>query len=287
MPETTKPPVTPIDGRTRVVVILAYPTHHVRTPAFFNARAAALGLNAVLVPWQISPEQLPGALAGLRQVENLAGVIVTVPHKQQMARLCDELEGVAADLGVCNVARRTPDGRFVGRMFDGVGFVAGMRAEGIDAAGKRALLLGAGGAATAVAAALLDAGVAQLTIVNRSRDKADSLVAQLKAKRPGAPVASAASPAGQWDLVVNGTSLGLKPDDPLPLDPATLGAHSIVAEVIMQPAQTRLLLAAKARGCRIHLGEHMVTAQIDLLVDYLLGMPAGEESVGSGERGAG
>ncbi|WP_454733508.1 MULTISPECIES: shikimate dehydrogenase family protein [Cupriavidus] len=277
MPETnppaTSPAVSPIDGRTRVVVILAYPAHHVRTPAFFNARAAALGRNAVLVPWQVSPAQLPGALAGLRAVENLAGVIVTVPHKQEVARLCDELEGVAADLGVCNVARRTPDGRFVGRVFDGVGFVAGLRAQGIDPAGKRTLLLGAGGAATAVAAALLDAGVAQLAIVNRSRGKADALAAQLKAKRPGAAVASAAGPAGDWDLIVNGTSLGLKPDDPLPLDPALLRPETIVAEVIMQPAQTPLLLAAKARGCRIHLGEHMVTAQIDLLADYLLGTP--------------
>ena len=80
-------------------------------------------------------------------------------------------------------------------------------------------------------------------------------------------------PAGDWDLIVNGTSLGLKHDDPLPLDPALLRPETIVAEVIMQPAQTPLLLAARARGCRIHLGEHMVTAQIDLLADYLLGTP--------------
>ncbi|MGO4809331.1 shikimate dehydrogenase [Cupriavidus sp. 2MCAB6] len=271
MSETSSLPVAPIDGRTRVVVILAYPTHHVRTPTFFNARVAALGLNAVLVPWKVSPAQLPAALEGLRLVENLAGVIVTVPHKQQMAALCDGLEGIAAHLGVCNVARRTPDGRFIGRMYDGVGFVTGLRGQGIDPAGKRALLLGAGGAATAVAAALLDAGVRQLTIVNRTRDKADLLVAQLKAKRPDAAVGSAEGAAGQWDLIVNGTSLGLKPEDPLPLDPVLLDPSSLVAEVIMQPAETALLLAAKARGCRIHRGEHMVTAQIDLLVDYLLG----------------
>lgn len=277
MSESSKLPVTLIDGRTRVVVILAYPTHHVRTPAFFNARAAALGLNAVLVPWQVSPEQLPEALEGLRQVENLAGVIVTVPHKQRMAQLCDALEGIAADLEVCNVARRTADGRFVGRMYDGVGFVAGLCGQGIDPAGKRVLLLGAGGAATAVAAALLDAGARQLTIVNRTRDKADVLVAQLKVSRPDAAVTSAESTAGYWDLIVNGTSLGLKPDDPLPMDPATLDPHSIVAEVIMQPAETPLLLAAKARGSRIHRGEHMVTAQIDLLLDYLLGNLAGQE----------
>jgi shikimate dehydrogenase len=266
-----------IDGHTRVVVILAYPTHHVRTPAFFNARVAALGINAVLVPWQVSPERLPEVVEGLRHVETVAGVVVTVPHKQRMALLCDELQGIAADLGVCNVARRTSDGRFIGRMYDGIGFVAGMRGQGIDPEGKRVLLLGAGGAATAVAAALLDANVQHLTIVNRTRDKADSLAAQLKAGRPHADVEAADGTAGRWDLIVNGTSLGLKPTDPLPLDPAVLDPDSIVAEVIMQPAETALLQAAKARGCRIHRGEHMVAAQIDLLVEYLLPDPGREE----------
>ncbi|PLP96444.1 shikimate dehydrogenase family protein [Cupriavidus pauculus] len=264
------PPVAAINGQTRVVVILAYPTHHVRTPGFFNAYMAETGNNAVLVPWQVAPAQLAETVRGLREVENLAGLIVTVPHKQAMARLCDELEGIAADLDVCNVVRRTPDGRLIGAMYDGVGFVEGMRRNQIDPRGKRTLLLGAGGAATAVAAALLDAGVAQLTVVNRTPEKAEDLVALLRARQPGAAVQAAVSAQGVWDLVVNGTSLGLKPDDPLPLDPALLCPDTIVAEVIMQPAETALLTAARARGCPVHRGEHMVTAQIQLLAEFLL-----------------
>lgn len=264
-------PRAAIDGHTRVIVILAYPTHHVRTPAFFNAAMARSGVNAVLVPWQVAPAQLAQAVQGLRQVENLAGVIVTVPHKHAMADLCDELQWIAADLGVCNVVRRTPEGHLIGAMYDGVGFVEGMRRNGIEPAGKRTLLLGAGGAATAVAAALLDAGVAQLTVVNRTRDKAEALAALLKARRPDAAVQTADSARGNWDLVVNATSLGLRPDDPLPLDPALLQPGMLVAEVIMQPAETALLAAALARGCQVHRGEHMVTAQISLLADYLLG----------------
>lgn len=263
-------PRAAVNGHTRVIVILAYPTHHVRTPSFFNAYMAETGTNAVLVPWQVAPAQLADTVRGLREVENLAGIIVTVPHKQAIAGLCDELEGIAADLHVCNVVRRTADGRFIGAMYDGIGFVEGMRNNQIDPAGKRTLLLGAGGAATAVAAALLDAGVAQLAVANRTREKAEELAALLRARRPGAAVQAAASLEGDWDLVVNGTSLGLKPDDPLPLDPALLRPGTIVAEVIMQPAETALLIAARARGCRVHRGEHMVTSQIRPLADFLL-----------------
>jgi shikimate dehydrogenase len=270
MQPTDLQPRAAINGHTRVIVILAYPTHHVRTPSFFNAYMAETGTNAVLVPWQVAPAQLADAVRGLREVENLAGLIVTVPHKQAMAGLCDELEGLAGDLNVCNVVRRTADGRFIGAMYDGIGFVEGMRQNQIDPAGKRTLLLGAGGAATAVAAALLDAGVDRLTVANRTHEKAEDLAALLRARRPGTAVQVATSLEGDWDLVVNGTSLGLKPDDPLPINPDSLRPGTIVAEVIMQPAETALLKAAQARGCRVHRGDHMVTSQIRLLADFLL-----------------
>jgi shikimate dehydrogenase len=259
-----------VDGSTRIVVLLAYPVTHVRTPAFFNALAAARELNAILVPWQVSPEQLPLALAALRQVENLAGVIVTVPHKQAIAELCDELEGIAADLRVANVARRTPDGRYIGRMYDGLGFVNGMQREGIELSGRSVLLLGAGGAATAVADALLTAGIGELAISNRSPEKAEQLVQRLKTLHPGASVQHAHDLKGEWNIVINSTSLGLHADDPLPIDPAYLQTSTLVAEVIMQPDETALLQAARKRGCRIHKGVHMVTAQVELLVSFLL-----------------
>jgi shikimate dehydrogenase len=273
MPNSNNPKVCEVNGKTRVIVILAYPATHVRTPTFFNALAAARGLNAVLVPWQVPPEQLPQALDGLRYVENLAGVIVTIPHKQAIAELCDQLEGIAAHLGVANVARRTAEGKFIGRMYDGLGFVAGLRQEGIEVRGRSILLLGAGGAGTAVADALLSAGAGRLAIANRSHEKAELLVERLKSIRPEAQVQAVRDTRGDWDIVVNSTSLGLHADDPLPIDPAHLPAGCIVAEVIMQPDETALLQAARARGCRVHKGVHMVTAQIELLAEFLLAQP--------------
>ena len=105
----------PVTGTTRVVVHLTYPAKHLRTPSLFNPLLERLGHDGVLVPCEVSPDNLASAWAGLRGIENLAGVIVTVPHKIEVAHLCDELLGIAEVLKVCNVARRLPDGRFVGR----------------------------------------------------------------------------------------------------------------------------------------------------------------------------
>ncbi|MNN27902.1 Shikimate dehydrogenase [compost metagenome] len=152
---------------------------------------------------------------------------------------------------------------------DGEGFVQGMKQQEIDPRGMNALLLGAGGAATAIAAALIEAQVASLTVVNRTYAKAVELARIVEGLFPTARIQAAESTEGKWDLIVNGTSIGLHDDDPLPLPQEHLNPEAIVAEVIMQPAKTKLLITAEARGCRIHLGEHMVQAQLRGFVDYL------------------
>jgi len=148
-----------INGSTRLVVHLAYPSAHLQTPQLFNVRCRELGLNAVQVPWQVHADHLQQVLAALRVSESVSGMIVTIPHKQSIAALCDRLEGPAALLKVANVVRKTPDGALVGRILDGEGFIGGLRRQGRDPRGKKALLVGAGGVAVAIAYALLDAGV--------------------------------------------------------------------------------------------------------------------------------
>jgi len=259
-----------IDGHTRLVPLLAYPSEHVRTPALFNSYCVAHGLNAVMFALKVPPAHLQSTWQSLRNIENLAGVVVTIPHKAPVASLVDSLEGAARHMGVCNVARRGADGRFVGRMYDGVGFVAGLVSQGIDVRGRRAALFGAGGAGTAIAHELCSQGLAHLHLVNRTPAKAEALARELAALYPNVAVHSTLADPSALDLAINGTALGLHAGDALPFDPATLGATTVVAEVVMQPDTTALLQRASDLGLRVHRGIHMVQTQVQLLAEFVL-----------------
>lgn len=259
-----------ISGTTRFVPLLAHPCRHVRTPGVFNAECARRGIDMAMVPLDVRPDMLAQTIAALGAMENLAGMVITIPHKTEVAQYCDRLTGATEMLGVCNIIRRETDGSLTGAMFDGEGFVAGLRHRGHDPAGRRVLLIGAGGAASGLAHALAGAGVARLTIANRSAEKAEMLMGQLAAVFPGVDIsAGPADPAG-YDLVINGTSLGMHAGDALPVDPDRLSLGTLVAEVVMQPDVTPLLAAAEARGCRIHKGINMIEQQVRLLVDFLI-----------------
>ncbi|WP_226576091.1 shikimate dehydrogenase family protein [Acuticoccus sediminis] len=263
MPEVT--------GRTRLYGILADPIHHVKTPEVMHSVFARHGIDGVLVPMHVAPDGLARALDGLRVMQNFGGFIATVPHKPAMLGLCDAVDGDAALIGAVNCVRREADGRMVGAMLDGIGFVAGLREAGIEPAGKRILLAGAGGAASAIAFAVAEAGAAALTIANRTVAKAAALAGRVGTAYPACTTAAVAEPeaVGDYDLVVNATSLGLRPDDPMPLDPAGLHAGQVVAEAIMDPAETPLLAAARARGAAVHPGLPMLRCQIELMARHM------------------
>lgn len=261
-----------ISGRTRLYGILADPIAQVRTPQAFNALCAARGFDAVLVPFQVAPDDLATAVAGLRWLRSLGGLVVTVPHKRAMAALCDRLEPMGRLVGAVNAVRREADGSLLGENFDGRGFVAGLRAQGREPRGRRALLLGAGGAGAAIAFALAEAGVAELAIANRSAARGEALAAAVAAAFPGVAVRSAAAEGEGFDLLVNATSLGLRPEDPLPLPADSIPADALVAEVVMQPEVTALLRAAAARGAATHGGLHMLHGQLQAIAAFL-GVP--------------
>ncbi len=258
-----------ITGRTRVFGIIADPVHHVRTPQVMNDYFAAHRVDAVMVPLNVARGDVETVLEAVRRLPNVGGLIVTVPHKAAVVPLCDEAGEQARLIGAANAIRRTDDGRLVCDMFDGKGFLGGLLAQDIDPKGQRVLLLGAGGAASAIAFALAGHGVAALTIANRTRDKARDLAARVAAAVPSCTVADGSPDPAGHDLVVNATSLGLKADDPLPLDAGALERGTTVAEIIMQPERTALIEAAEARGCRVHAGRHMLDEQIRLLAEFL------------------
>lgn len=260
--------MTEITGNTSVWGIIADPIHHVKTPQALNALMRERGVDGVLIPMHVKAENLATFVAGLRTMQNLKGVIITVPHKTAMVDLCDEVGVAARSIGAVNTVRREADGRLVGEMLDGAGFVAGLRQAGIEPRGRSAYLAGAGGAANAIAFALAEAGVSRLTLANRTRSKSGDLARRLAEHFPDVALAIGTTDPSGHDLVVNATSLGLREGDPLPLDASRLQPEQVVAEIIMQPEVTALLAAAKERGCRTHPGRPMLMCQLDLMAEF-------------------
>jgi shikimate dehydrogenase len=258
-----------ITGHTKLFGILADPIHQVKTPQGINRIFERETFDGVLVPIQVDANHLASVVQGLRQMKNFCGFVATVPHKSAMLALCDEVTPDAKLIGAVNVVHRRVDGRLIGTMLDGEGFVAGLRQEGIEPSGQRAYLAGAGGAAGAIAFALARAGVRQLTIANRTTEKVRLLIERMRSLYPTLALSVGTEDPSDHDLVVNGTSLGMLPADALPLDLAKLRAQQTVAEIIMQPKETPLLIAAKAIGCRVHFGEPMLSCQLALMAAFM------------------
>lgn len=253
----------PISGATRLYVVLGDPVTQVQSPGLMNPLFARLGLDAVLVPVHAAPEHFDRVFGGLRSVGNVDGIFVTVPHKAAARGLADRCSPMVEITGSANALRREADGGWYAENFDGVGFVAGLVRAGRDPRGLRVSLVGAGGAGSAIAAALLAAGAARLSLCDLDTAKLDGLRARLDTQWRGRTTGSAAPDLRDADLVVNATPLGLRPEDPLPLQPGLLRPGAVVADIIMRPRETRLLRAAAALGHRVHHGIHMLDGQVD------------------------
>ncbi|WP_281966993.1 shikimate dehydrogenase family protein [Roseovarius nanhaiticus] len=261
--------MTQITGNTNLYGILADPIHHVKTPQVMNRLFAEVGHDGVLVPFHVSADGLTDAVRGLRAIQSLAGLIVTVPHKTVIPALCDDLTEQARMVGAVNCIRRDADGKLTGAILDGVGFVEGLRGAGHDPKGLKVILAGAGGAASAIAFALAEAGVSALTIANRTEARARDLADRISAAYPDVDVSTDASAVAEADLVVNATSLGMREGDALPLDTSQLHNDQIVAEAIMDPAVTPLLAAAEKVGARTHPGLPMLQSQARLMAEFM------------------
>lgn len=258
-----------IGGATRLMGVIGDPIAQARTPGAINPIFAAKGADIVCVPLHIPAASLADCWSGLKAVPNVVAFGVTLPHKQAVLPLCDSLDPVAERVGAVNMVIRQSDGSFRGYQFDGQGFVRGLVNADIVIEGRSCLMVGAGGAAVAIAFALAEAGASELVIANRTRDKAEALAHKLNDDL-GRTYARAGEPEPQsGQLIINATSLGLKPDDAMPLDPALLSPGMTVAEVIAQPEVTLLLEAAKAKGIEAHSGLRMIEGQVGVIADHV------------------
>lgn len=260
-----------ITGTTQLLGLIGDPVSQARTPAMANElleRRKKLGPH-VLVPMHVASDDLEQFVSGLRTMRNFGGAVVTMPHKTRMAELIDELTPESTLVGAVNVIRRLADGKLAGTVLDGEGFVGGLQAAGHAVAGKTCVLVGAGGAASAIAFALAKHGCSSLCLLNRTSSKSSALAERLRETFPGVQVTVELPRHSTFDIAINGTSLGMKPGDQLPMDDALIDRTTLVAECVISPEITALLDVAMRRGRQIHTGVPMLAAQINLMLAFM------------------
>ncbi|UWU78729.1 shikimate dehydrogenase [Bradyrhizobium huanghuaihaiense] len=258
-----------ITGKTKIMFVLADPIDHVRASAVLNAYFQSIGDDVAASPLHVLPADLGAVLASIRRMRNVVGFSVTIPHKTCVIEHLDETTPAAALIGAVNFVKRTADGRLIGDNLDARGFVTSLAQHQIAVRGRKVLQVGAGGAGRATAFGLAEAGVRELTIMNRDGAKAQALAEAVSQRYPETKVSAGRAEARAFDLVVNTTSLGMKADDPLPLDIDGVGPDTAVSDIIVTPEVTRLLARAAAQGARTVGGKPMLDAQMALVARFI------------------
>jgi len=256
-------------GATRVIFIVGDPIAQVKSPALLTRALLDAGADCVVVPAHVAPADLQNWLATVQTMRNVDGVVITVPHKLAAAALCTSLTERAQSIGAANVLRRAQNDGWHGDMLDGVGYVAGLRKLGCEPAGHHALLVGAGGAGSAIAHALVDAGVAKLCVHETDDARRLALLEKLRTYGCASPEAGSDDPTG-FDLIINATPMGMKAGDLLPVQVGKLNASAFVGDVITVPPVSPLLQAAAARGCATMTGLNMFESVCERMVDFYL-----------------
>jgi shikimate dehydrogenase len=257
-----------ITGKTTLIAHLGYPTEAFKAPMIYNPWFEKAGIDAVVVPMGVKPEEFASFLPLLFRLSNIRGALVTMPHKVAAVDLLDEVTPTVRVAGSCNAILRRPDGSLLGDMFDGEGFVRGVLRKGTRLEGASALVVGSGGVGCAIAASLAAARIARIGLVDLSAASAEALGRRLSENYPKLEIGTgSADPAG-YDLVVNATPLGMKAGDPLPVDTSRLSPTTFVGEVVMKAEYTPLLKAARAKGCPVQVGTDMLFEQIPAYLEF-------------------
>lgn len=262
-----------ITGKTTLIAHLGYPTAAFKAPMIYNPYFEKAGIDAVVMPMGIQSDHYPSFLRELFNVTNIRGALITMPHKVATVRLADEVSTTAQIAGSANALLKRADGTLLADMFDGEGFVRGVRRKGRNLEGASALVVGCGGVGSAIAASLAGAGATRLGLFDASPGCASGLADRLAGHYPELSVNTGSTDPIGYEIVVNATPLGMNEGDPLPLDMSRVDPDAFVGEVVMKQAITPFLRAAQARGCETQVGTDMLFEQIPAYLEFF-GFPS-------------
>lgn len=264
-------PTPKITGQTKLFGLFADPVEQVQATVVMNSIFVKQGFDGVNIPLHVKAEDLPEVVSALKCIRNFHGFGATIPHKTAIAGLCDELLPNAKTSGVVNLIQVSPDGRWIGETFDGVGMVRAIQIKRSLGKKTRVLQVGAGGAGCSIAVALALEGVGYLAVVNRTQSRADELAGKIKAAAPECRVETGTDvDLSSFDVIVNTTSLGMNGKGPLPLDVSRVSENALIADVVGVPEPTPLLAAASARGLETVSGREMLDQIIQLGYNFLI-----------------
>jgi shikimate dehydrogenase len=265
-----------ISGTTRIFPVIGWPVEQVKAPTLFNAYFQKHDIDACVVPFKIAPERYSTAVRVLMEARNVGGIFVSIPHKPGTLEAVDEATSRAMLAGACNAVYRNPDGKIMGDLIDGEGFLRAFDRTCGDSEfawkNSRALVVGCGGVGSAIAASLATRGIAEIALFDMRTELVESLLARLKSGFPDVTVRFGTPVAAGFDLVVNSTPLGMNPDDPVPVSLDDVASSCIVADCGMKTEMSKLLIQAQQRGCRIQKGKEMMIEQAPLYLE-LFGWP--------------
>jgi shikimate dehydrogenase len=240
-----------ITGKTKIVGLFGYPVEHTLSPFMHNAAFESTGLDYCYLPFSVRPEDLNISVGAIKAL-NIRGVNITIPHKETIIPYLDELDREAELIGAVNTVLNK-DGRLIGYNTDGKGFVRSLREEGgIDPEGKKIMIIGAGGAARAIAFTLALEGVGKIFINDIIENKAKELSSAIsnKISAEAIYIKDPKEGIGEVDILINATPLGMKKEDPLPVLPELLSQGLFVYDIVYNPPETSLLKEAKKRGAK-------------------------------------
>lgn len=257
-----------IDGRTGIIAHIGYPTETFKSSMIYNPFFEQRKINASVVPMGCKSEDYAAFLKLVFRLTNVRGALITMPHKVTTLALVDEASVSARVAGACNAVRLDERGVMIGDMFDGEGFVRGLASKGRAVRGASAFVAGSGGVGSAIAASLARAGASRLGLYDAFPQAMNGLSERLKAHFPNLEVVTGSSDPAGYDVVVNATPLGMKKDDPLPLNVERISPSAFVGEVVMKEEITPFLAAARARGCDYQVGTDMLFEQIPAYLEF-------------------
>ena len=261
-----------VDGRTRVYAIIGHPVEQVRSPQAITYELRRRGLNTILLPFDVSPHAFDDVFSHLLAIDNLDGLIITVPHKVRARELCARVGPLADISGSASVIGRTADDKWVGELFDGMGCVAAIRNRGVTFDGKRVVLLGVGGAGAGIAVEIARHAPAEIHIYDPDSDKTARVIARLSSRFPAQSFVAGTPSLDRTDILINASPVGMLDLTRMPIEASHFPPHLVVMDVITEPAPTRLLRTAEESGCIAVYGREMFDSQIAGACDFLLNM---------------